>query len=432
VPASMAFIYDMSEPLILVSLRLAGTVAASCFMKVEFWAMIFFNILFTWCDRQHFFPDSVLIELTDDMLTTITGLMVFLTVFYTNDCFARYCELYTGTRQVLGMLSDYVSEIVLRIPEQPKRRACIKYVVAAASVFYHEVKFGMEIEDEWRVVPSLHAARLLTDREMDQVFIHGGEAWFLLLHWSLQGAKDALGESRLRYLKTLGDKIYKLRSLMANVRDIVDHPMPFQYYHLMNLLLTANLVLWAYTAGRLQNMFAPFLYFVMTLIFFGLRELAGALSDPFGDDIVDFPVQVWLDESYSMALNLLESEFVPEYDVNVTSPFRVLDEANESIFSEIAPDTLQDLQGWIPDPDQDVDLAGMAQRFSRDASHPLAHTHATETVIDAVGSHAPIVKRTTAVTRRHQKQHQVRHHSRSNTTDPVEILRSVSQAARES
>merc|ERR1719469_975646 len=74
----------------------------------------------------------------------------------------------------------------------------------------------------------------------------------------------------------------------------------------MNLMLMLNLLLWAYSLGCQQSYFAPVIYFFVQMMFQGIRELSTALSDPFGDDEVDFPINDWIMTLYSRMYAILE------------------------------------------------------------------------------------------------------------------------------
>jgi len=61
-------------------------------------------------------------------------------------------------------------------------------------------------------------------------------------------------------------------------------------------MVVVNLALWAYAMGVVKSMFAPVVYFCVSIIFMGMMELASQLSDPFGHDDSDFPLFMWLME----------------------------------------------------------------------------------------------------------------------------------------
>jgi len=136
---------------------------------------------------------------------------------------------------------------------------------------------------------------------------------FMLLHWSMKlYRKHTDKNARIPDL----DKFYlALRKCQEDVVQIMALPMPFQYYHIMNLMLMLNLTLWSYTFGIMESNFAPVVFFFVQLMFQGLRELAVALSDPFGDDETDFPLNEWMTQLYLKIHTLVEDEFPFDKDI---------------------------------------------------------------------------------------------------------------------
>merc|ERR1719160_1847349 len=100
-------------------------------------------------------------------------------------------------------------------------------------------------------------------------------------------------------LQAIYHSFYKIRNCQAKVTQCMDLPMPFQYFHIMNLMLMLNLFLWAYSLGCQDSWFAPLIYMFVQMMFQGLRELSTALSDPYGTDEVDFALNDWIRPIYS-------------------------------------------------------------------------------------------------------------------------------------
>merc|ERR1711959_295750 len=76
----------------------------------------------------------------------------------------------------------------------------------------------------------------------------------------------------------------------------------------MSLMLMVTLTLWAYGFGIWPSHLASVMYVFVLLLFLGFRELAGAFSNPFGDDDVDFPTSGWLNKQ------LLEMHYIMDTD----------------------------------------------------------------------------------------------------------------------
>ena len=67
-------------------------------------------------------------------------------------------------------------------------------------------------------------------------------------------------------------------------------PVPLPYFHALNMLQNVNYALYTYALCSFNSYLTPIVLFVVILITVGMREVAAALSNPFGDDDVDFPV----------------------------------------------------------------------------------------------------------------------------------------------
>merc|ERR1712232_1477469 len=127
-------------------------------------------------------------------------------------------------------------------------------------------------------------------------------------------------------------RIYRVRRCQAHVVQTMNWPMPFQYFHIMNLMLALNLVLWAYSLGCQDSYFAPVIYAFVQMMFQGIRELSTALSDPFGEDEVDFPVNDWMMTLYARVYALLEDPFdITKTDLSRVQPLLEPEKAKDVI-----------------------------------------------------------------------------------------------------
>ena len=85
------------------------------------------------------------------------------------------------------------------------------------------------------------------------------------------------------------------------------NPVPFPYFHVLTLLLLLDLLLISYglvDAGY-NAFFTAFTYMLICVVFLGLREVAIAMSDPFGDDVTDFDLEKMLKGSFNNAVAIL-------------------------------------------------------------------------------------------------------------------------------
>ncbi len=85
-------------------------------------------------------------------------------------------------------------------------------------------------------------------------------------------------------------QLLAVRKCQEDVVQVLEPPMPFQYFLTMALMIFLNLMLWAYALGIEDSYFAPAIFRFVQLMSQGIRELCAGPSHPYGDDEVDFPL----------------------------------------------------------------------------------------------------------------------------------------------
>jgi hypothetical protein len=124
-------------------------------------------------------------------------------------------------------------------------------------------------------------------------------------------AYESLGSKKhASVLTSLVDKLEDLEEAQKKVLDVVRMPVPFQYFHLLNMMISVNVALWAYTMAMTESLLAPISFFFASLIYIGMLELAKELSDPFGRDEVDFPLHIWVRYFLENQLTLENADYL--------------------------------------------------------------------------------------------------------------------------
>merc|ERR1712194_324777 len=90
--------------------------------------------------------------------------------------------------------------------------------------------------------------------------------------------------------------------------DTLVLPVPFQYFHVLNLMITVNLSFWAYGMALTDSWFAPMIFVCAEAMYLGLLSLSSQLSNPFGEDEVDFPLGQWVSEYLDTTVTLVEHD----------------------------------------------------------------------------------------------------------------------------
>lgn len=149
-----------------------------------------------------------------------------------------------------------------------------------------------------------------------------------------------------------------IRQQLDTIMHQIHAPIPFTYFHMLQLCLSVSLVALAYGFARVGSFIAPAIFVVMTCTFMGMMEIASNLSNPFGSDTQDYPLRQFMAEAKDSLGMLIgyehdgaADEWVKELNLAGARPLRldvdplaVLDFLNGDL-----PDTSEnEKQGVLP------------------------------------------------------------------------------------
>ena len=104
------------------------------------------------------------------------------------------------------------------------------------------------------------------------------------------------------------DLCFGLRGHCGQMSNWMKQPVPFPYFHVLTLLLVIDLFLISYglvTLDEIEWFLKPFFFAIICICFLGLKDVAIAMSDPFGDDAIDIDLELLLIDAYKNAIALL-------------------------------------------------------------------------------------------------------------------------------
>mmetsp|Transcript_46978 Transcript_46978/g.124356 ORF Transcript_46978/g.124356 Transcript_46978/m.124356 type:complete len:349 (+) Transcript_46978:135-1181(+) len=304
------FSYDPYKGIVATACTVSSTILPVIVTKKEFWGFALTNFfLFLLYTSGYYQPEKYSLHLPWKLTSTTGGLMTFFVVFYNSHCFSRYCQLYDVTKRMQGMILEITSHLRGRIPNMCHQRRALRYIVASCFVFFFERSAGEISHNEWQQMLELQLLKAVEVSALKK--LEAGGYNLHLLHWALEVIMDGIPDvhSRDDLMNCVFDKIYYIRVCQAKIKDTLDLPMPFQYFHIMSFMLMINLSLWSYALAMQDSYFAPVIYTFIQMVFQSIRELSAALSDPFGDDDVDFPVSEWLEDMIHVSTRLLEDTY---------------------------------------------------------------------------------------------------------------------------
>merc|ERR1719188_2487923 len=170
-------------------------------------------------------------------------------------------------------------------------------------------------EEDWQELQSkglLRPAEVALLRRFDcDPTTRGSAKHLVLLHWTGTVTREVHVKSKA-ISNTFKDMFARLTTILEMQQELVDMmelPVPYQYFHLLNMMVVVNLMLWAYAMGISTSVWAPILFIFAEIIFMGMLELASQLADPFGEDEVDFPVKYWTLDFLRFTAVFIEQEF---------------------------------------------------------------------------------------------------------------------------
>mmetsp|Transcript_79675 Transcript_79675/g.221715 ORF Transcript_79675/g.221715 Transcript_79675/m.221715 type:complete len:367 (+) Transcript_79675:165-1265(+) len=328
----MVIEYDSSLGIVTSALffRFSSTIIPSVITDKEFWILLLLNVtVFSMKALGFYHPDHWNLDLPFSLTGTTGGLMTFFVVFYNGHVFSRYNDLYDLTKEMFEVCINVAVILRVHIPDERLRWKVAQLLLSSCLVHLFELMADSsgDISDhttskaEWKQLTKLG---LITEEEKTTLMEHcktlraNAMPNFLLLQWCSELLRFHTEEPNDRFdmLDSLDQCFYHCYHCQLAVVSILELPMPFQYFHIMNLMLLLNLVLWGYSLALQDSFFAPLIFMFVQLMFQGIRELATSLSNPFGTDEVDFPLNDWTLEVYAKIHGILttrdESEFADD------------------------------------------------------------------------------------------------------------------------
>mmetsp|Transcript_70119 Transcript_70119/g.131077 ORF Transcript_70119/g.131077 Transcript_70119/m.131077 type:complete len:347 (-) Transcript_70119:18-1058(-) len=312
------FTYDPNKGVIANIVDVSHSVIPAVLRKYEYWCFLTLHI-----GVKLIYDFGLLAEATDPMspfyiewdhVKVITSLTTFFEVFYSNQCFSRYQQLYGLTRSLLASLVSFSFEMRVYVQDDHKRhlRLATRYFLASVVLFFFEAKDQSISDREWA---QLEKFGLVSKKE--KTFLDGfskSQRSLVVLHWAAEVVHLAVEASGAppNCLKELVTKLEKARDHQQVLVDLLNFPVPFPYYHLLNVMLVVCLLMWAYAMAVTESILSTVIFVFSMTIFMGMLELANEFANPFGDDDVDFPMNAWLSEFIEQVVVLCEYEYEPK------------------------------------------------------------------------------------------------------------------------
>lgn len=306
--------YNPKQPTLTSLAPWSNPALLKIFLRFEFWFYLVTHVVLVALSITEVLP-SMPVEWR--ACGSFQYFTTFFLTFYNDHCYRRYESLYFHCTKVMDSVILYVRELTVSFhhPSLWKHRLqASKYLLAACNLFFMGINGEKLNRKEWAEVVK---KGLLTKKEAQMLIKYPGpEVVPVLTVWAMMCIGHALEQDAFhsRRNQKIAHVFNRLDNLMVqmmqsyrNISETMAMPIPFAYWHLMNLVFALNFFLLSLMLADLRIWLSIIPYTMALTTFMGLREVSNQLADPFGDDIVDFPLHKYLDHTFDQAACLLEA-----------------------------------------------------------------------------------------------------------------------------
>lgn len=327
----MTFYYQNSQPMLkaLMMCIRTSTIFGMVSKRGEFWFYLFLHGTFVSLMLTDQIPTSAVKDFKWEAVSAVQFFLTFFLTFFNGHCYARYTKLYRQCMTIVDNVILFAQEVVVTLdhPELERNRVlCVKYALASVYLFFISLTSGNISQVAWR---ECVRKGLLTEYETDRLKslpLRSSEYALVLTGWAMQVFDESLEHDYLWAPRNMriGFAHNRASSYMSNllrasheVTSTLAMPIPFPYYHLMNVVLAFDALLLAAVSAFFKTYMTVFPFSVTLLLFMGSREISCSLADPFGPDEEDFPISAFLQLSFDTCICLLEAFRNPDtHDVD--------------------------------------------------------------------------------------------------------------------
>jgi predicted membrane chloride channel (bestrophin family) len=191
------------------------------------------------------------VEEREDMLLTILALpgmlVVFLAVFYNQHCYARYNVYTEKALSVSRWMVQFAHEIHASQGSNEDITSIVRLMCAANHLVYYQISG----KNRYQI---LKKRFLLSPAEISRVKRFNGDKYSLVMGWVMQILHKRLTENKLHAMafKGLRDEADKIQDVMGTLFEIEDQPIPFTYYHMLNISSFTYMLLYTAIMGVIK------------------------------------------------------------------------------------------------------------------------------------------------------------------------------------
>ena len=270
-------------------------------------------------------PDSVsLLEKTS--IGVLGGFLSFFLVLFVNQTNARFLEMYGFSKACSGRIQDVAGLAKTQLPHEIADKL-VRHFNAAQIAGY----IGLNAIGQGSPYSKAHffdvynkKHQLLTPEEMKMLehhdMDHSGLCMKELCTWCQEDVAEAYKAGHIGGYqeKFMHERILAFRAAMDGMYDYTDQPPHFFYIHFLVFLSALYLPLFAidtaYSSGWGDETFIQLdilngvIVFLQCIFVVGLRSLGTKMIDPYGDDLEDLSVILYVESTLEICDTIMNSK----------------------------------------------------------------------------------------------------------------------------
>merc|ERR1712032_1046910 len=270
-------------------------------------------------------PDSVdILEKTN--IGVLGGFLSFFLVLFVNQTNGRFLEMYGLCKACSGRIQDVAGLARVQFPVDLTDKLVRHFNAAqiAGYVGLNAIGMGSPYSQKYFFDHYNKIHKLLTPEEMKVLDHHDMDSGGLFMKEMVTWCQEDVAQARQSGIidsyqeELFQDRILAFRAAMDGLYDYTDQPPHFFYIHFLVLLSTLYLPLFAIDTGFGSgwgdelymglDVLNGMIVFLQCIFVVGLHSLGTNMIDPFGDDLEDLSVILYVESTLEICGTILNSK----------------------------------------------------------------------------------------------------------------------------
>lgn len=255
------------------------------------------------------------------VVATLTALSQ---IAYLGRCYDNHVRIHDLTRQMSAALSDFAfkTRLFMRQAGHPHDQVACRFLIASMVLFMVEARgFSRAravatepgetfvFDDDWRRIQEKKLVKVDEIAFLRKLTCQ--QRFHFLLREVGRLANEALAKARAppEAAEDCAATLLAFRHAQEQALETVRLPVPYGYFHLINLMVMINLFFWSLALGMTASYISPVLLLLAVVFSLSLLELSAVLTQPFGDNREELPAAEWVEEVVENVNALLDFQY---------------------------------------------------------------------------------------------------------------------------